>query len=104
MARMEVMTMMMEKTPTRMPSKVRAERSLWATMAVRAIMKLSFNSAARILSAFMGRLPLFVAQGIDRVHAGGAPSGQKAGGHARQDRSQDRQTHDRKGNLDGKIR
>ncbi len=49
MARMVVMTTMMEKTPTMTPRRVRAERSLCATRAPMAMRKLSFTSAARII-------------------------------------------------------
>ena len=48
MARMVVMTTMMEKTPTMTPSKVSAERSLCAASAPIAMRKLSFTSAAKI--------------------------------------------------------
>src|SRR5581483_5539502 len=96
MARIAVMTTMMEKTPTNTPSNVSAERSLCAASAPIAMRKLSRNSAMKTLrERRRADLVLFIPQGIDGVHSRGTPGGKKSGGQAGQKRYQQRQSDNR---------
>src|SRR6266581_8050315 len=51
--RMAVITTMIEKTPTKTPSNVNPERSLWAASAPMAMRKLSRSSASSIVVRFV---------------------------------------------------
>src|SRR5438093_4432007 len=92
--RIAVMTTMMEKTPTNTPSRVRAERSLWAARAPMAIKKLSFTSVPRRIN---WKRKLFIAGGsfaaqcVHGIHPRRPEGGEEARNHPGNERDEDGQ-------------
>src|SRR5579863_10012536 len=86
--RIAVITTIIENTPTSAPNSVSAERSLCAAMAVTAIEALSRASVK------MAKKFLLIAQRLHRVHAGGAPGGEKSRQRASDGRNKQCQTDD----------
>src|SRR5438045_2136450 len=90
-ARIAVMTRMMEKTPTSTPRRVRPERSLWVARALMAIRKFSPSSM---------KVFLVIAQRVDGTHPCGTPGRQKARDESRHDGDGERQGDDIEGERD----
>src|SRR3954468_23380830 len=89
--RMAVMTTMMEKTPTRTPSSVRADLSLCAAMAPMAMRMLSFSSEVSDI------WPLFISQCVNHIHPGRSPCWQKTRDNAGDQGDQERDRHNERG-------
>src|ERR1700733_13225229 len=86
--RIAVITTMMENTPTNTPRSVKAERSLCAATAPKAIRQLSRTSEIKEIWC------LFIAKSIHWIHARRPPRGEKAGQHTRHRRDEQRKTDD----------
>src|SRR6202453_4682295 len=111
-ARIVVITTMMEKTPTMMPINVSVERSLWVANELAAMKKLSFSSSTNrpVLCSNLGMVETgqvyfkstsLIAQRLHRVHARRAPRGQESRHQAGQQRDQHGDSHDRQRHAHG---